>query len=63
MDRAYLPRLNGRDFLYACFWEINKPDVHGAHLVRQAMQRTFWINLRFGKIQYQSKEKQHEKVA
>lgn len=47
----YRPRLSARDFLYATSWEINRRfDVHGANCVRVAMQRSFWVNLRLGKV-------------
>jgi hypothetical protein len=59
----YRPTFTAHDFLFATTWELWKRDIHGAYCVRSAMQRSFWVNLRFGRLKYTEKEKVNEKVA
>jgi hypothetical protein len=53
----YRPKMNAQDFMYASTWEIYKRDIHGAACVRTAMQRSFWINLRFSRLIFKEKPK------
>lgn len=52
MRSGIRPRNTGHDFLYASTWELWQRDVVGARFVREAMQRSFWINLKFSKLKY-----------
>lgn len=63
LHRQYWPRLSARDFLYATTWEMYRRDVHGANCVRRAMERTFWINLKYGRINISKENLTHEKVS
>ena len=56
------PKLTAQDFLFATSWEMWRKDIHGACLVRQAMMRSFWVNMRFSKLKYKEKV-ENEKAA
>lgn len=63
IKKEYRPRLSARTFLYACTWELWRRDWFGANCVRRAMERTFWLNLRFVKINLKKENVAYEKVS